>query len=401
MVTESVLTIGIISSDLQISEKLMTHLRENGVELDLELSLPQLNDSHIQNSPIDVWLVDLNDNDWNEQLDALLDHAEIPVFINEQSALKRQKHPQFWVKKLIVRLGELVLEVPSVIEQPICSPTRTVSQSSITNSVENKTDKSHSQQTIPTTDDVTTLTGNIPKPKTLLEVEPETAPEHSKKYQQKVLPVRKFPIWVLGASLGGPAALKRFLQAIPENLAVAFILVQHIDKNFIPVLKKILEDYSPLKVKLAETATELQPGEILLTPVEQKLTMVSSGLILPMDLPWSLPYSPCINDVLIDVANHWSNSGCIFFSGMGGDGVEGAASMKAANQQVWTQTSESCANSGMPDEIQKAGYSDYCGAPEELAQKLVAYLHRQSHAEKIAGTKQRHSTQEIHYGNSC
>lgn len=393
-----VLTIGIISSDLQISENLMEHLRDNGVELKFKISLVELDASHINTSCIDVWLVDLNDDDWNDQLDALLDHAEVPVFINEQTAIKRQKHSQFWVKKLIVRLGELVLEVPSVIEHPnkghekITPHTQVKEESSLNNN--------WGEQTQAVIKEVIDLPVNNSEPVTDAQIDKALIPPPQNQAVEQTVSGRKTPIWVLGASLGGPAALKRFLQAIPENLAVAFILVQHIDNNFIPVLHKILEEYSPLKVRAADSATELKTGEILLTPVEKKLTMVSSGLLLQMDIPWSLPYSPCIDDVLTDVATHWSNSGCIFFSGMGGDGVKGAAEMKAANQQVWTQTSESCANSGMPDEIQKAGHSDYSGTPEELAQKLVAYLHRQNHAEKIADLKINNSTQEIQYGNS-
>ncbi len=405
MGSESVLNIGIISSDLPMSENLITCLHDNGVELSYKISLSQLNDTHINTTSIDVWLVDLNDDDWNEQLDTLLNDAQVPVFINEQAALNRQKHPQFWVKKLIVRLGELVLEVPSVIEQPITESQKNTPQP--TKDVAKPTAE-HKLELSEKVEEVITLplhsTEKTTEPK-LLQTPADNSLEQKDRNavpqtEEQTTSARKIPIWVLGASLGGPAALKRFLQAIPENLAVAFILVQHIDNNFIPVLQKILEDYSPLKVRVAESATELKTGEILLTPVEQKLTMVSTGLLLQMDLPWSAPYSPCIDDVLTDVATHWPNSGCIFFSGMGGDGVKGAASMKAANQQVWTQTSESCANSGMPDEIQKAGYSDYSGTPEELAQKLVAYLHRQSHAEKIADTELNNPTQEIQYGNS-
>ncbi|RYZ94689.1 MAG: hypothetical protein EOO68_19850 [Moraxellaceae bacterium] len=36
-------------------------------------------------------------------------------------------------------------------------------------------------------------------------------------------------VWVLGASTGGPAAVKEFIQQLPANLNVAFVYVQHID----------------------------------------------------------------------------------------------------------------------------------------------------------------------------
>lgn len=180
---QRVLNIGIISSDLTGSVCLMENLKENNVELEYKIPLLELSDSHIKTSAVDVWLVDLDDDDWSDQLDELLDHAATPVFINEQSAISRQKHPQFWVQKLIVRLGELVLEVPSAIEQ-----TKTVPSN-------NQQSKAREKSTKP--------------------LSASTAIEGLENPGQDSQPAEKvIPIWVLGASLGGPAALKRFLQKI-------------------------------------------------------------------------------------------------------------------------------------------------------------------------------------------
>jgi chemosensory pili system protein ChpB (putative protein-glutamate methylesterase) len=39
-------------------------------------------------------------------------------------------------------------------------------------------------------------------------------------------------IWVLGASLGGPNAVKEFLDALPKGLPVGFVYAQYIDARF-------------------------------------------------------------------------------------------------------------------------------------------------------------------------
>ncbi|MCW9030272.1 MAG: hypothetical protein OQK58_02185, partial [Gammaproteobacteria bacterium] len=43
-------------------------------------------------------------------------------------------------------------------------------------------------------------------------------------------------VWVLGASLGGPEALKRFLAEIPADLPVTFVIAQHLGENFVSLL---------------------------------------------------------------------------------------------------------------------------------------------------------------------
>ena len=342
---QTILTIGLIASDLVISEKLIHLLGENGVILKHRIILPDLNDSHLETSDLDIWLIDLAEDDWSDNIDKMLEDAKVPVLINEQQALFSQSHPEFWVQKLLVRLGELVLAEPTATSGVF----------------------------LPVVSDASTekLQVHSGRPEVEDYVETSTAENH-------------YPVWVLAASLGGPAALKRFLQALPDGIHAGFILVQHIDNNFMPVLRKILEDYSSLKVKIADNIGKVNPGEIVLAPVERRLTMTSTGMLLKTDEPWTEPYSPCIDDILNDVAQHWHNAGTIIFSGMGGDGVIGAKAMHQANKPVWLQDSKSCANSSMPNEIDASGVSDYRGTPEQLAQQLVAHLHRQTMAARSA-----------------
>ena len=48
-------------------------------------------------------------------------------------------------------------------------------------------------------------------------------------------------IWVLGASLGGPEAVKQFLAELPGNLPVAFMLAQHLGASFMNLLAEQLD----------------------------------------------------------------------------------------------------------------------------------------------------------------
>ncbi|MGV8836125.1 chemotaxis protein CheB, partial [Cellvibrio sp.] len=49
-------------------------------------------------------------------------------------------------------------------------------------------------------------------------------------------------LWVLAASTGGPAAVKRFLAQLPANLGIAFLYVQHIDANQAATLNRMMSN---------------------------------------------------------------------------------------------------------------------------------------------------------------
>lgn len=180
---------------------------------------------------------------------------------------------------------------------------------------------------------------------------------------------------VLAASLGGPAAVKRFLQALPPGLPAVFVLAQHIDPGFLPVLAKALETASDYQVVMVEGTHTLRAGELILVPVASRLEFAADGLISTSPAHWTPPYAPCINDVMRDVAEvYGSDAMAIVFSGMGDDGAEGARALARRGAVVWAQDAESCANSSMPDSARATEVVSFTGSPEELAQHCAESL---------------------------
>lgn len=187
-------------------------------------------------------------------------------------------------------------------------------------------------------------------------------------------PVLPCDLWVLGASLGGPAALKRFFAALNQPLPICFLLAQHIDAHFLPVLGKILEQANPFyPVQVLARPGLIEPGSLLLAPIEKRLRFLDAGQIVNGARSWTPPYSPCIDDVLSDVAAAYPGQvHAIVFSGMGEDGVNGARAIADCRGEVWVQDADSCASSVMPDAIDKAGLARFRATPEELAARLMA-----------------------------
>jgi len=182
-------------------------------------------------------------------------------------------------------------------------------------------------------------------------------------------------VWVLGASIGGPEALKRFLARIPGDLPVAFVLAQHLGDGFVSLLAEQLNRVSNFEVKEASAGEILRHGEVVIVPVENRMTLKSNGQIDFVDGEWKGHYKPSIDCVIKDITNSYeTRSGVIIFSGMGADGV--LASQKFAEQfqgNIWAQTSETCVISSMPDSVRKANLVSYSGSPESLALKISMY----------------------------
>ena len=183
-------------------------------------------------------------------------------------------------------------------------------------------------------------------------------------------------IWVLGASFGGPEAVKRFLEAVPEVPEAAFVLVQHIGDGFVDLLAAQLNRSTPFRVLPLMSGTDLRPGSVYVMPVDRALRVdTDDRVLLSTDAAADRTYSPCIDDVMREFSRQFGpRVGAVVFSGMGDDGTAGAEAIADAGGEVWAQDSASCSISSMPDCAAATGVVSRRGNPEELARALVQYL---------------------------
>ncbi|MBA6419092.1 chemotaxis protein CheB [Pseudomonas sp. 5Ae-yellow] len=182
-------------------------------------------------------------------------------------------------------------------------------------------------------------------------------------------------VWVLGASLGGPAAVKRFLDILPAALPVAFIYAQHIDAGFEQQLPQILGRQNDWRIINCQPGAHLRRGDVLVAPVSRSLRFGSGGTVQLSDEAWPGLYRPSIEAVLDETVRAFgSASGVIVFSGMGEDGVGACGRLRQQGIEVWTQDEQSSACATMPKAVKDAGFSSREGSPEELAAALQHWL---------------------------
>jgi chemosensory pili system protein ChpB (putative protein-glutamate methylesterase) len=178
---------------------------------------------------------------------------------------------------------------------------------------------------------------------------------------------------VLGASMGGPKAVARFLQELPGDLPLVLLLAQHISEPFQDLLAEQLDRCGAWRVAVLSGEQKLEPGRVWLLPAQSRVAMDPHGLLRCCPEPWTAVQKPDINAVLIDAANAFgARCGAIVFSGLGGDGARGCERIARHGGFVWAQSSESCAVANLPAAARRSGRVEFTATPEELARELAS-----------------------------
>jgi two-component system chemotaxis response regulator CheB len=167
----------------------------------------------------------------------------------------------------------------------------------------------------------------------------------------------------IGASTGGPNALRSLIEQLPGDFAVPILIVQHMPPLFTRMLAERLDVLGRLKVREAENGVILLPGEAWIAPGDQHITVTRRGTEFVIGLNRGARENSCrpAVDVLFrSVAQAYkSNSLAIVLTGMGTDGTRGSADIRKAGGQVIVQDEASSVVWGMPGSVVAAQASDH------------------------------------------
>lgn len=91
--------------------------------------------------------------------------------------------------------------------------------------------------------------------------------------------------------MGGPDALKVFLDNISPELPLAVLIAHHFDKEMIYGLPKILTRNNDWRCRVIGISQRLQTGTCLIAPIEQQIVCDSEGRVILLDKPWGVNIS--------------------------------------------------------------------------------------------------------------
>lgn len=181
-------------------------------------------------------------------------------------------------------------------------------------------------------------------------------------------------VWILGASIGGPESLIKFLAEFDQDDPVLFLVVQHMDSEFVSMMQKQLDKNGQIKVILGQSGEQVKPGQAILIPVDEDIVINADGHLGVKDINPKRMYTPCIDDVCFSMLENLKKVNMAVFSGMAKDGVKGATNVFENGGKVITQSADSCVVSAIAEEVRSLKMSMFDGNPVDMAQYIKETL---------------------------
>lgn len=180
----------------------------------------------------------------------------------------------------------------------------------------------------------------------------------------------------LGASMGGPNAVKTFLDNLSPTLPICVLLAHHFNHTMIETLPRILSRHNDWRCQVITTTQRLRAGYCLIAPINRQIVCDSEGRIILMEQAWTGSYKPAIGEILKNASDvYGSDLISIIFSGMGNDGAQHLDAIQDNHSQLWAQDPSLSICPSQPQAIVDSGYCQFVGSPKALAQKLNDYIY--------------------------
>ena len=178
----------------------------------------------------------------------------------------------------------------------------------------------------------------------------------------------------IGASAGGLVALEEFMEQVPADSGLAYIVVQHLSPTEKTLLSELLQRVTSLGVNEARHDALIKPNCVYVIPPNTEIRVIKDrlklarpseprGLRLPIDVLFSSLASA-----------RGRNAIAVVLSGMGSDGTLGLQAIKAVGGLTVVQAPDSAQFDSMPKSAIAAGCADIVDTAEALPKRILDYL---------------------------
>jgi len=187
---------------------------------------------------------------------------------------------------------------------------------------------------------------------------------------------RKPELVVIGVSTGGPNALAEIFSALPGDLGVPILIVQHMPPIFTQLLAANLSAHSAVPVREGKHNEEILPNIAYIAPGGKHMRLIPSAngarLLQLSDDPPENCCRPSVDYLFRSVANHFpARALAVILTGMGDDGAAGLRLLKQGGSTVLAQDEASCVVFGMPKAAMEAGVVDVVAPLSGIAERIT------------------------------
>jgi two-component system chemotaxis response regulator CheB len=183
----------------------------------------------------------------------------------------------------------------------------------------------------------------------------------------------------IGASTGGPEALRVILSALPKD-APPVLVAQHMPAGFTRAFAEMLNRECVIEVREAVAGDLLRPGLALIAPGGRHLTLRRAAGHLLADLgsgPLVCRHRPSVDVLFESVAEEvGSHAVAALLTGMGDDGARGLSSLKRVGAITFAQDEASSVVFGMPKAAIDLGAASEIASLDGMAEAMLRRLLR-------------------------
>lgn len=181
----------------------------------------------------------------------------------------------------------------------------------------------------------------------------ELAPAITRETPQKQLT----PITILGASSGSVSELKQVFENTPADWQGAIVLIQHLKGEGFNIFREMVSDLAAsagLRCAEIESEHRVKPRTVYLVHPERSVSVKNGTELIAKPANRLHEYQPSIDFTAISLDGYMGEKGLVVLTGIGNDGVSGAAQAKTL-KYVYVQNPDEAPAKAMPRSLIEAG----------------------------------------------
>ncbi len=175
----------------------------------------------------------------------------------------------------------------------------------------------------------------------------------------------------IGASAGGLEALSALIAALPTNLGISYVVLQHLSPTHRSMMAQLLGRETAMAVQEVENGIQPEPDTIYVAPASSNVKL-KDGCFELIEGPREATPRPSVSMFLTSLAEEKIEDAIgVILSGTGSDGAAGLRDIKAAGGYTFAQDPQTAKYAGMPQSAIDTGCVDWVLSPEEIAKEIA------------------------------
>ena len=177
----------------------------------------------------------------------------------------------------------------------------------------------------------------------------------------------------IGASAGGLGAIKRFLNQVPADSGLAFVVVVHLSPDHESHLAELLQPGMPFPVEQVTDTMPLESNHVYVIPPNANLNSIDTHLRLSKLEQRRAERAPIDHFFRTLAATHDGHAIAVILTGTGSDGTLGVMDIKARGGLVIVQDPNEAEYDGMPQSAIATGVADLILPVAEIPQAILRF----------------------------